>query len=129
VTRSGTDSRQFAGSLDKSRILSNNPIDGRRFPPATEDLQELGSMSEEVHATADHGAAVAVAPSADSHGAAARDASDPLFTEQQIEQFEEDDGDAGRAIGKMLATFFLYTLIVMSIVGWWTYYHQSDLFH
>jgi hypothetical protein len=42
------------------------------------------------------------------------------FTERQIEQFDADDGDAGRAIGKMLAMFFLYTIIAMSIVAWWT---------
>jgi hypothetical protein len=47
------------------------------------------------------------------------------FSEQQIEQFEEDDGDAGRAIGKMLATFFFYTVIAMSLVAWWTFHHQS----
>ncbi len=35
------------------------------------------------------------------------------FSEQQIEQFEEDDGDAGRAIGKMLANLFFYTVIAM----------------
>jgi hypothetical protein len=43
------------------------------------------------------------------------------FTERQIEQFDTDDGDAGRAIGKMLATFFLYTVIVTLIVAWWTF--------
>jgi hypothetical protein len=43
------------------------------------------------------------------------------FTERQIEQFDADDGDAGRAIGKMLATFFLYTVIAMTIVAWWTF--------
>jgi hypothetical protein len=47
------------------------------------------------------------------------------FSEQQVEQFEEDDGDAGRAIGKMLAIFFLYTVIAMSGVAWWTFHHQS----
>jgi hypothetical protein len=47
------------------------------------------------------------------------------FNEQQVEQFEEDDGDAGRAIGKMLALFFLYTVIVMSGVAWWTFHHQG----
>jgi hypothetical protein len=47
------------------------------------------------------------------------------FTETQVEQFEEDDGDAGRAIGKMLALFFLYTIIAMSGVAWWTFHHQS----
>jgi hypothetical protein len=43
------------------------------------------------------------------------------FTEQQIEQFDTDDGDAGRAIGKMLATFFVYTVIATSLVAWWTF--------
>ena len=41
--------------------------------------------------------------------------------QRQIEQFDADDGDAGRAIGKMLASFFLYTVIVMLIVAWWTF--------
>lgn len=44
-----------------------------------------------------------------------------LFTNSEIEQFEEDDTEAGRAIGKMLSLFFLYTVIVMSIAGIWTY--------
>ena len=43
------------------------------------------------------------------------------FTERQIDQFDADDGDAGRAIGKMLALFFLYTVIAMSIVAYWTF--------
>ena len=80
-------------------------------------------MSEPVHAVAD-------APA--SHAATAPVHDDPPspgeggpFSEQQIEQFEEDDGDAGRAIGKMLAIFFLYTVIVMSGVGWWTFHHQA----
>jgi|HubBroStandDraft_3_1064219.scaffolds.fasta_scaffold412227_1 hypothetical protein len=47
------------------------------------------------------------------------------FSEQQVEQFEEDDADAGRSLGKMLAIFFLYTVIVMSGVGWWTFHHQG----
>ncbi len=43
------------------------------------------------------------------------------FTEEQIEQFDADDTVAGRSIGKMLAMFFLYTVIVMLIVAWWTF--------
>jgi hypothetical protein len=42
------------------------------------------------------------------------------FSERQIDQFDADDSNAGRAIGKMLATFFLYTVIVMALVSWWT---------
>ncbi len=43
------------------------------------------------------------------------------FSQQQIDQFDTDDGDAGRALGKMLATFFFYTVIVTLIVAWWTF--------
>jgi hypothetical protein len=43
-----------------------------------------------------------------------------LFTHDEIEQFDADDETAGGTIGKMLALFFLYTVIVMSAVAWWT---------
>jgi hypothetical protein len=46
-----------------------------------------------------------------------------LFNRQEVAQFDADDVTAGRAIGKMLAIFFLYTVIAMSIVAWWT--HRS----
>ena len=45
---------------------------------------------------------------------------EPLFTAVEIEQFEADDVVAGSAIGKMLSILFLYTVLVMSFVGWWT---------
>ena len=45
----------------------------------------------------------------------------PLFNQAEIEQFDADDTVAGRAIGKMLSWFFLYTVIVMSLAAWWTY--------
>lgn len=45
----------------------------------------------------------------------------PLFTPVQVEQFEADDVEAGSAIGKMLSILFLYTVLVMSFVAWWTY--------
>lgn len=44
-----------------------------------------------------------------------------LFNHQERAQFDLDDVAAGRAIGKMLGLFFLYTVIVMSAVAWWTY--------
>jgi hypothetical protein len=71
-------------------------------------------MSEQVQA-AEH--------AAEGHSPAAAAVAVPAvpFSERQIEQFDTDDGDAGRAIGKMLATFFLYTVIAMSIVAWWTF--------
>lgn len=44
----------------------------------------------------------------------------PLFTAVEIEQFEADDVVAGSAIGKMLSILFLYTVLAMTFVGWWT---------
>jgi hypothetical protein len=58
---------------------------------------------------------------ADAHPPAGPAAAPVPFTEQEIEQFDADDGDAGRALGKMLATFFLYTVVVMTGVGCWTW--------
>lgn len=46
---------------------------------------------------------------------------EPLFTAVEVEQFEADDVVAGSAIGKMLSILFLYTVLVMTFVGWWTY--------
>lgn len=45
---------------------------------------------------------------------------EPLFSNAEIRSFEADDVEAGRAIGKMLATLFIYTLIAMSIATAWT---------
>ena len=43
-----------------------------------------------------------------------------LFDKSELRQFEADDVEAGRAIGKMLSILFIYTLIAMSIVSVWT---------
>ena len=66
---------------------------------------------------------------ADVHAPAAAAVAVPAvpFTEKQIDQFDADDGDAGRAIGKMLALFFLYTVIVMSGVGYWTFKRAASV--
>lgn len=45
----------------------------------------------------------------------------PLFSPVEVEQFEADDVEAGSAIGKMLSILFLYTVLVMSFVAWWTF--------
>jgi hypothetical protein len=78
-------------------------------------------MSEPVsvveHAAQSHAPAVAEAH----HPATVAAIPELPFTERQIDQFDADDGDAGRAIGKMLALFFLYTVVAMSIVAWWTF--------
>lgn len=49
-----------------------------------------------------------------------------LFTPLEREQFDADDVTAGRAIGKMLSLLFLYTVIVMSLVSWWTFRTVAD---
>ena len=45
---------------------------------------------------------------------------EPFFSRQEIRQFDSDDAEAGRRIGKILTTLFVYTLIAMSVVIWWT---------
>ncbi|MFO0979892.1 MAG: hypothetical protein U0996_26065 [Planctomycetaceae bacterium] len=45
----------------------------------------------------------------------------PLFSPAEVEQFAADDVTAGGAIGKMLSALFLYTVVAMSIAGWWTW--------
>ena len=49
-----------------------------------------------------------------------------LFTAVQLEEFEADDVVAGSAIGKMLSILFLYTVLAMSFVGWWTFTQDAD---
>ncbi len=45
---------------------------------------------------------------------------EPLFSREEIRQFDSDDTEAGRRIGKILTSLFIYTLIAMSVVIWWT---------
>jgi hypothetical protein len=47
-------------------------------------------------------------------------ASELLFSREEIRQFDLDDVEAGRRIGKILTTLFVYTLVAMSIVIWWS---------
>ncbi len=48
---------------------------------------------------------------------------EPLFSRDEMRQFEADDAEAGSVIGRMLSLFFLYTVIVMTISTlatiWW----------
>ena len=44
----------------------------------------------------------------------------PLFEDDELAQFDADDVQAGGAICKMLSLFFLYTVVVMALVGFWT---------
>ena len=45
----------------------------------------------------------------------------PLFDRQEIEFLESEDVKAGRALGKMLSLFFLYTILAMGLAAWWTW--------
>lgn len=44
-----------------------------------------------------------------------------LFSREELRQFEADDAEAGRRIGKILSALFVYTLIAMSVATWWTF--------
>ncbi|MCA9034152.1 MAG: hypothetical protein KDA91_03425 [Planctomycetaceae bacterium] len=56
-----------------------------------------------------------------SHSPAATANTSELFSPVELEQFEADDVTAGSAIGKMLSILFLYTVLAMSLVCWWTF--------
>lgn len=44
-----------------------------------------------------------------------------LFSAVEVEQFEAADVEAGKAIGQMLSSLFLYTVVAMALVTWWTF--------
>ena len=48
------------------------------------------------------------------------------FRADEIREFDEADAEAGQAIGKMLSLFFLYTVIVMAISAYCTYYWVTN---
>ncbi len=43
------------------------------------------------------------------------------FNRDELRQFESDDQDAGRRIGKILSALFVYTIVAMSVAVWWTF--------
>jgi hypothetical protein len=55
------------------------------------------------------------------HAESAPEPFDDHFRPADIDQFTADDTVAGGAIGKMLTTLFLYTILAMSISAWWTF--------
>lgn len=59
--------------------------------------------------------------SQEEHQAGTADPSANPFEREEVAQFDADDVQAGRAIGKMLSLFFIYTLVAMSIVALWTF--------
>ena len=43
-----------------------------------------------------------------------------LFSREDLRQFAAEDSGAGRNIVKILCALFVYPLIVMTVVIWWT---------
>ena len=69
------------------------------------------------HTTSDARQTTRTSPANDPHHAEAQS----HFSQEERRQFAADDADAGRHIGKILASLFIYTLIAMSIATWWTF--------
>ena len=44
-----------------------------------------------------------------------------IFSREELREFAQDDAEAGRRIGKILASLFIYTVIAMSVAIWWTF--------
>jgi hypothetical protein len=53
-------------------------------------------------------------------------ADEDLFSRDDVKEFASADVEAGSAIGKMLSFFFLYTVLAMGLVAWWTYSDTSE---
>ena len=45
----------------------------------------------------------------------------PLFSGEELAQFDADDTHVGSVIGILLALCFLYTVVFTSLVAWWTF--------
>ena len=43
-----------------------------------------------------------------------------LFSREELRPFAAEDSGAGRNIAKILCALFVYPLIVMTVVIWWT---------
>lgn len=67
------------------------------------------------------------APAAESEAAhATADAPAELFNRLELDEFSRDDSQAGKAIGRLLAIFFLYTVVAMTFAGVWTLSQMGD---
>ena len=43
------------------------------------------------------------------------------FPPAEIAAFVREDAEAGRFIGRILCTFFAYTIVVAALAAWWTW--------
>lgn len=69
------------------------------------------------HRTSDASQTTRISPANDR----SQDDEPSLFSREELRQFVADDADAGRHIGKILASLFIYTLIAMTAATWWTF--------
>ena len=76
-------------------------------------------MATTVHGIADPFVEPQVLPP-ETHSEIQAAGSPAVFTDGEWQQFQAEDESAGRSICKILSTLFLYTLIIVSIVVWWT---------
>jgi hypothetical protein len=79
-------------------------------------------MAEQAHSTEEHPAhGTAATAHGEGESMTTTSVPQPPFNRAEIAQFDADDVKAGSVIGKMLAMFFFYTVVVMTIVAWWTF--------
>ena len=45
----------------------------------------------------------------------------PTFDDAELAALDSEDVQAGRVIARLLCFFFLYTIVVCAIAGWWTW--------
>ena len=88
------------------------------------EQETAGTPPEDLYAEEDSAASVAEEAAGTATAVGPVEESKPLFTDEEIKQFDADDVEVGGAIGKMLALFFLYTVCAMSHVAYWTFYGE-----
>ncbi len=45
----------------------------------------------------------------------------PPFGPEEQASLDQEDAEAGKLIGRLLSFLFLYTIVVTSLVAWWTW--------
>ena len=83
------------------------------------EQESVGTPSEDVYTEDESTTAVAEGTAT---AVAAIEESKPLFTDEEIQQFDADDVEVGAAIGRMLAVFFLSTVCALSHVAYWPFF-------
>jgi len=102
-------------------VLGPTNVDLRRSPNSDESHRHDG----ELHNVSDHAAPGAAVHESTQVAPATISEVPPYheidFDNQEVREFNHEDGEAITVIGKMLVSFFAYSLIVMLLVGLWTY--------